>query len=251
MSIVTLHESDQGQIRKTSRELPSRTTDVKPPAQRRMRWSHADYHKLIDAGVLEGKRVELWDGEIVQKAPHSFDHFQAVERTRRALIATSPESHSILQQLPCILQPDTEREPDVVVVEGDFCDIGEFPTSPTLAIEVSLSTLREDRHEKASLYARNSIQTYWIVNCVDRTLEVRSCPVEDAKAPFGWHYSNEQVFAEDSDVALPYAADRKVRVDDLLPINPGGSDECRDDVKLRSAEKTAVDASAKTKASDK
>ena len=43
-------------------------------------------------------------------------------------------------------------------------------------IEVSDSTLRYDRAMKASLYARAGIMDYWILNLIDRVLEVhRTC----------------------------------------------------------------------------
>jgi len=35
------------------------------------------------------------------------------------------------------------------------------------------------------LYARAQLEDYWVVNLVDRTLEVYRQPVADASAPFG------------------------------------------------------------------
>ena len=63
MSISTIHET--AAFSDADRFKPLHA-DESP--RRRMRWTHADYHKLIDAGVLDGKRVELWDGEIVEEA---------------------------------------------------------------------------------------------------------------------------------------------------------------------------------------
>lgn len=249
MSIATLHETVSEQALSSTPDRSKPQNDIAPPAQRRMRWSHEDYHKLIDAGVLEGKRVELWDGEIVQVAPQSGGHYSGVYFTLRAMQAATPESHEVLQQLPCILDPDTEREPDLVVIEGTWQENPEFPTSPVLAIEVSLSTLREDRHEKASLYARNNIQTYWIVNCVDRVLEVRSDPVEDANAPFGWRYGSEVVVAETESVSLSYVEDRHVRVGNLLPLPSAKSD--RADTSSSAAEPNGPESPRPAKETDK
>jgi Uma2 family endonuclease len=41
---------------------------------------------------------------------------------------------------------------------------------------------------KGSLYARAGIVDYWIVNLVDRALEVYRDPGADVTAPYGWRY---------------------------------------------------------------
>jgi Uma2 family endonuclease len=46
------------------------------------------------------------------------------------------------------------------------------PARPALAVEVADSSLVFDREHKGSLDARAGIQDYWIVNLVDRVLEV-------------------------------------------------------------------------------
>ncbi|MBI1728645.1 MAG: Uma2 family endonuclease [Candidatus Rokubacteria bacterium] len=46
------------------------------------------------------------------------------------------------------------------------------PTHAVLIVGVAESSLRRDREDKGSLYARAGIGDYWIVNLVDRVLEV-------------------------------------------------------------------------------
>ncbi|MEM9461314.1 MAG: Uma2 family endonuclease [Myxococcota bacterium] len=47
-----------------------------------------------------------------------------------------------------------------------------IPSEVGLVVEVAESSLETDRREKARLYARAGIPRYWIVNLVDRCLEV-------------------------------------------------------------------------------
>ena len=37
-------------------------------------WSVADYHQIIESGVLEGKSVELLEGEIITISPEKPIH---------------------------------------------------------------------------------------------------------------------------------------------------------------------------------
>jgi Uma2 family endonuclease len=50
------------------------------------------------------------------------------------------------------------------------------PTEAHLIIEVSDSSLRYDRDEKARLYASCGVPEYWVVNLVERVVEVHREP---------------------------------------------------------------------------
>ena len=45
-----------------------------------------------------------------------------------------------------------------------------------LMVEASGSTLRQDRDKKRTAYAKSGVPVYWIVNLVDRQVEVYSRP---------------------------------------------------------------------------
>src|SRR5262249_49912450 len=57
-----------------------------------------------------------------------------------------------------------------------------------LLIEVAESSLDSDRGEKAKLYATVGIADYWIVNLIDRAIEVH-------REPKGGRYQNVQSYA--------------------------------------------------------
>lgn len=181
------------------------------------KWTRAEYYQLGDLGFFDGQRVELINGEIEVLSPVNFPHVASVSRTHQALqIAFGPESW-VRAQAPLNLGFQSDPEPDVSVVVGSSRDYTDHPTTAVLVVEVSDTTLRRDRGRKASLYAAAGIADYWIVNLLQRQLEVRRTPQPDPTQPFGHGYADLTTVlpgAAASPLAAPHAA---VAVDDLLP----------------------------------
>ena len=174
------------------------------------RWTREEYHDLADAGFLgEDDPVELIEGEIIQMSPQNTPHAVAVRLVRRVLQRAFPDdAYMVDEQLPLALDPDSEPEPDVSVIEGhprDFLD--DHPSSAALVVEVAEASLQFDRTRKRPLYARHDLPEYWIVNLVDRQLEVH-------RAPAGESYTETTVHTADETVSL---RDQSVAVSDLLP----------------------------------
>src|SRR3972149_2531438 len=132
---------------------------------RERRWTRVEYDRLIDTGVFEpGEPIELLGGLLVVAESQGGTDFIA-------------------------LDAESEPEPDVAVVPGTARDYrAGHPTHAVLVVEVAESSLRRDREDKGSLYARAGIADYWIVNLVDRVLEVVREPGPEPAAPFGWRY---------------------------------------------------------------
>jgi Uma2 family endonuclease len=105
----------------------------------------------------------------------------------------------------------------VVVVRGHVRDYTEaHPTSVALVVEVAQSRLAFDRGDKASLYARAGVVDYWIVNLVDRVVEVHRDP-QPASARYGWRYTSIRA-ARPGETVTPLALpEASVPVVDLLP----------------------------------
>lgn len=91
------------------------------------------------------------------------------------------------------------------------------PERPALVVEVAESSLHFDQHHKGSLYARAGIPDYWIVNLVDRVLEVYRDPGADASAPYGWSYRSVERITTAGSVTLLALPAVRVTVADLLP----------------------------------
>jgi hypothetical protein len=54
---------------------------------KRYRWTAREFYRLLDKGFFRGKRVELLDGVIVQRAAQTNFHLAAIDLTRRFLEA--------------------------------------------------------------------------------------------------------------------------------------------------------------------
>jgi Uma2 family endonuclease len=78
---------------------------------------------------------------------------------------------------PIVLGRDSRPEPDISVVEGGPDDyFTRAPRRAALVVEVSDSSLRFDRGRKAAVYAGGGVADYWIVNLVEKMLEVYRDP---------------------------------------------------------------------------
>src|SRR5207245_9541422 len=187
------------------------------PALRRC--SRREYERLIDHGFLdEDEPIELLDGLLLVKEPQSSPHRTAVLLVAKTLERAFGDGWFVQVQSPIGLDDLSEPEPDVCVVQGSPRDsVRAHPTRPALIVEVALSGLRMARGRKAAAYARAGIADYWIVNLVDRVLEVHHEPARPGPALRGWAYAAIQTLDERATVtplAIPAAA---IRVADLLP----------------------------------
>jgi len=84
-------------------------------------------------------------------------------------------------------------------------------------VEVAVSSLAFDREHKASLYARAGRPEYWIVNLIDRVLEVRREPVPEPSAPYVWDYALVDVLGPSDRVSTLGAPAVQISIVDLLP----------------------------------
>lgn len=180
-------------------------------------WTCDEYHRMIKAGFFDDKRVELLDGEILRMPAQLTPHATAIRRTFHALRAAFGADFDIAMQLPITLSNRSEPEPDITVARGsaeDFADHHPTPSEVALLVEVSDSTLSRDRGRKARAYARAGVTDYWIVNLVDRRLEVHRDPQLDGQYQDVQAYGPEEIV---SPLALP---DAEIPVAGLLPPAP-------------------------------
>ena len=182
------------------------------------RWKRIEYDRLVDLGVFEGEPLELIGGQLIVAEPKGAYHSAAVSSAEYALRAGLPSGWIVRTQQPVSLDDESEPEPDLAVVPGRPGDYRHaHPARPALAVEVSDSSLHLDRQQKGSLYARAGIEDYWIVNLVDRALEIYRDPIPDPSAIYGWRYRSVITLVPPA-VAVPLAfASSRIAVADLLP----------------------------------
>jgi Uma2 family endonuclease len=116
------------------------------------------------------------------------------------------------------LDARSEPEPDVSVVRGSPRDYRyAHPSRPALVVEVALASLSLDRTRKCRAFARAGVPEYWIVNLVDRVLEVHREPGRLDDARRRWGYRSVQTLGPDAAVGPLAAPGARIPVADLLP----------------------------------
>jgi hypothetical protein len=181
------------------------------------RFTVEQYHRMIDAGILQG-RVELLEGWIVPKMGKNPPHVITLRKLVRLIESVLPPGWQVRQQDP-ITTLESEPEPDLALVRGtdeDYLTRHPFPVDVALLAEVADSTLTKDQGVKARLYARAAIPGYWIVNHVDNQLEVYTDPTGPDSAP---QYRQQQIYGVND--AVPLVIDGQIvaqlPVRDILP----------------------------------
>lgn len=187
-------------------------------AIRTRRWSRVEYDRLIETGFLgPGDKIELLGGQLCVSEPQNSPHARAISLGLEALQRTLAPGWHVRVQLPIALDDESEPEPDLAVVSGGPRDYEDHPSRPALVIEVADSSLALDREHKGSLYARARLPEYWIVNLVDRRLEVYRDAGPDASAAYGWAYRVVMIVGSDEHVTPLAAPAASIPVADLLP----------------------------------
>lgn len=181
------------------------------------RWTKTEYYQMAELGLFDELRVELIDGEVFHRPSPGPRECVSLACVDKALRLPFGEGFWNRLQSPLDLGPASEPQPDLAVVPGKPRDYKDHPTTALLVVEVSESSLVYDRNRKASLYARSNLADYWIVNLVDRQLEVHRNPVADASQPHGFRYANVTVFGPSDSVSPLAAPSAQVAVADLLP----------------------------------
>jgi Uma2 family endonuclease len=177
-----------------------------------------EYWRMSEEGFFQDQKVELIGGELIQMAPQSNRHGAGITLVARALDRVFSTGFWVRAQMTLDLTPLSMPDPDIAVIVGDPAQPDpDVPTTALLVVEVSLSTLSDDRNWKASLYASAGITDYWILNLQDDRLEICRDPRPDATQDFGHGYATlTTLFA--GDFATPLAApSARIPVTDLLP----------------------------------
>lgn len=139
--------------------------------------SVAEYHRMIDAGILEeDERVELLEGVIATMSPQNDPHSFALEELTSILVPQVQGRFRVRIQSPVTLGDRSEPEPDAVIVPPRSVRGRGHPTSALLVVEIGDTSLSKDRVVKGRVYARGGVPEYWIVNVLERCIEVYRDP---------------------------------------------------------------------------
>jgi Uma2 family endonuclease len=150
------------------------------------RFTVDEYHSLIELGILTpDDKVELLEGYLVLNMPRGPAHDFVIQALAKRLYRVLPPPWDLRNQCAVTLD-DSEPEPDFAVVRGDettFETRHPGPTEVGILIEIANSSLGRDREDKARIYAKANVPVYWVVNVVDRQVEVYTQPSGPTATP--------------------------------------------------------------------
>ncbi|NET38728.1 MAG: Uma2 family endonuclease [Cyanothece sp. SIO1E1] len=129
-----------------------------------IKWTVDDYHRMLDAGILKDRKVELLAGEIHQMVPegppHTYYGGSFADRFREKLAG-----RALVREAHPITLADSEPEPDIAIVQGNWENYRHRHPGAAevlLVIEIAESSLSKDTETKRVIYATTGITDYWV-----------------------------------------------------------------------------------------
>lgn len=164
------------------------------------KWSVDDYHRMVEAGILRGRHVELLAGEIVEMSPETPIHYTTAKRGAKYLEELLSGKADVRFNGPITLS-DSEPEPDIAIVrlpESSYNDRHPAPRDIFWIVEVAKTSLKKDLDIKAVIYATAKIQEYWVLSLSEKQMIVFRNP-QDGK------YVEEQTIEEGTVTPLAFS----------------------------------------------
>ena len=119
----------------------------------------------LDRMPDDGHRYELMDGVLVVSLRPTTIHQAVAGRLYGVLNAVCPEDLLVVPEPAVQLDPQTEFDPDLVVVPLNEVGDAKFTAPPLLVVEIrSPSTALFDLNRKKAAYERFGVPSYWIVD---------------------------------------------------------------------------------------
>lgn len=109
----------------------------------------------------------------------TYRHRYFVAALTEMLVKTFSEPTVVMLRCSLIVAPDSEPAPDLMLLKpplSTYKDRDPYPQDVLLVIEVSDTTLTQDRSLKVPLYVQAGIPEVWIVNLLEEKLEVYRAP---------------------------------------------------------------------------
>ena len=176
-------------------------------------WTVEHYFKAVDTGVFtEEDKIELLFGGIFRLMPSGSPHTYCITLITRFFQRRLGFDYQYREEKPLGLSDQLSApEPDIaIVVDKDYSKNHPVGEDVFLVVEVAKSSLGLDREVKVQLYAAAELAEYWIVNLVDRQIEVHLNPLPQRRA-----YKSVAIYEEGNTFTSPFAGE--VVVAELLP----------------------------------
>ena len=119
----------------------------------------------LDRMPDDGRRYELLDGVLIVSPRPTTIHQVVAGRLYGVLSGACPADLCVVPEPAVELGPQTEFDPDLVVVRMDQIGGAKFTEPPLLVVEIwPPSTALIDLNRKKGAYERFGVPSYWILN---------------------------------------------------------------------------------------
>jgi Uma2 family endonuclease len=176
----------------------------------------AQYDRMVQDGTIgANERVELIEGLLVTKMGKNPPHVFAGKLGFKLLAQFVSPGWHVAKEDPIVVSEWSKPEPDLSVVRGtekDYLDRAVTAADVALVVEIAESSLSADRSEMTKVYAGAGIPVYWIVNLVDRQVEVYTQPSND-----GYQSRQDFTSGQDVPVAIEGREVGRIPVSDIIP----------------------------------
>jgi Uma2 family endonuclease len=143
---------------------------------RTRRWTYEEYYRLDD-----DQRYEIIDGQLLM-APAPDTWHQNWVRSLFLVLHSHTSGRQIgevlISPLDVIFDNENTCQPDLLFISqarrGMIEKRGVFGAPDLLVEIISPSSVRRDRYDKRSLYARFGVKEYWMADPANRSLEVHT-----------------------------------------------------------------------------
>ena len=175
-----------------------------------------EYEAMVASGAIKGRnRFHLINGFLVEEMTQHIPHTIADDLCGQELARVLPGWY-IRPAKPVRLPGQvTMNEPDRCVVRGPARNyLGQHPgpADIVLVVEVADSSLAEDHNLGTRAYGPAGLPVYWIVNLVDRRVEVYTGP-----SPAGYASRRDDYPGDAIPVVIDEQPFGEIAVDDILP----------------------------------
>ncbi len=199
---------------------PAPLPPADPPPGPIRRFTVAEYDRLIELGMLaENDPYHLLNGVIRFKMPTNTPHISTAMKLEGLFWRMLPLEYILSIQKPVSFpNSDSQPEPDLAVVLGPAARYEREKAGASdvfLVVEVADTSLAADRGEMLDIYAGGKMPEYWIVNIVERMVEVYTQPRGGKKPTY--KSRTDYAAGESVPVVLGGKPVGAIAVSDILP----------------------------------
>lgn len=177
------------------------------------KWTIEDYHRMIDAGILCDRKVELLAGEIIEMSPEKPIYYYTTEQGVKYLERLFDNLAEVRFNGPITLA-NSEPEPDIAIVRllaSKYKIHHPYPEDIFLVIEVANTSLKKDLELKQFIYVNAQIREYLIIDLSQAKLIV-------FREPSNGYYSSREEYTQGEFSSLSFP-EIKISIPRLLGLS--------------------------------